>query len=60
VQKRSRRDYQFALEIRGAGGEAYSASNMAPAGGSERPDAPTFKVVNAGGETVASGTFEYG
>jgi hypothetical protein len=60
VEKRSRRQYEFDLEIRGAGGEAYAASNIRPTDGSGRPDAPTFKVVNADGETVASGTFEYG
>jgi hypothetical protein len=60
VEKRSAREYRFSLDVRGQGGEAYSVGRIEMPGEDERPEPPTFKVVDAKGDEVVSGKFEYG
>jgi len=46
----------LSLTLSGQDGEIYT--NVMK--GNDRPPAPTFKIVDESGKTVASGAFEYG
>ena len=60
VEKRSRREFQFALEIRGQGGESYAANKIMHPRSGVTGGTPKFKVTDANGKTIATGKFEYG
>ena len=60
VDKRSTNEYRLNLKITGQAGEVYSAGDFKPVGSNKRPPAPALKILDAKGETVASGKFEYG
>ncbi len=50
--------FQFGLEIKGQGGETYSAANFERGPGRVQP--PRLEIRDENGEVVARGTFEYG
>jgi hypothetical protein len=60
VEKRSQREFTFALEIHGQGGESYGADKILHPRKGVTANTPKFTVVDAGGETVVSGKFRYG